>query len=67
MTRRSSTTLTISIQLRIPAGSNAKQVLGFIHDALSEHKTRVNQQAPISAIALNSAVLRVTKRETVYL
>lgn len=77
MTRRSATTLTIQLTLRIPPGSNAGQVLDFIKRALLNHKERVNAfdpgsfetvpKPPISAIDLDSLAMKLAKRETTYL
>ena len=67
MSRRNVTTLTIALQLRIPPGSNAAAVLKYIESALQAHKTREKLTDPISAIDLDSAKPRITKRETIYI
>lgn len=67
MSRRSATTLTIQLRLRVPPGSNAAQLVDYITRALRAHKTSGIFTGPISAIDLDSMQIKVAKRETVYL
>ncbi len=67
VTRRSATTICVQLTLRIPPGGKPGQMLNWITSALLAHKARENPQTPISAIDLDSMIVKLTKRETTYL
>jgi len=67
MTRRSATSLSFQIRLRLPPGGTTKQALEFIMSALCEHKARMNQQAPLAALDTDSIVVKLQERKTTYL
>jgi len=66
MTRRSVTTLTVSVALRIPPGSNAKEVLGYITSALRANKP-LTLNAPLASLDTDSMIVKIINRETTYL
>jgi hypothetical protein len=67
MSRRLVTTITVSVRLRIPPGSNAKQVLAYIGNALALHKEGGDKKQPINSIDTDSMAVKLVSRETTYL
>jgi len=78
MSRRSYTTLTIQVRLRIPPGSNAKEVLEYVRGALQLHKKsrvetgtedtpRYKHDHPLASLDTDSMIVKLEKKETVYL
>lgn len=67
MTRRSATTITVQLTLRLPSGVAVPQVLEAITLALSQHKTSVLHGTPNSALDPEGMLVRLIKRETTYL
>jgi len=70
MSRRSRTTITISLTLPLPPGAKQKDGLEFLQNAIRIHKNFLQNNAPAapsSAIQLEEIVYRITNRETVYL
>ena len=70
MSRRSVTTLTIQVRLRTPPGSNTAEVLAFVRDAI-EAKLELDRslapKAATSSLDLNSMIVKLERKETVYL
>lgn len=67
MSRRTATTLAVQVRLRIPPGSNMTEVLDYIRSALCSHKTSGDPALPINSIDTDSLVVKLEKKETVYL
>jgi len=78
MSRRVATTLTIQVRLRTPPGSNTVQVLDYIRGALVIHKSsqvntglgwtaRYKNGDPLASLDTDSMIVKLEKKETVYL
>lgn len=78
MSKRTSTTLTIQVRLRIPPGSNTSEVLAFVRAAIIAHKDDETQTGlgptrkyklgdPIASLDTDSMIVKLEKKETVYL
>ncbi len=67
MSRRSATTLSIEVRLRVPPGSNAAAVLEFMKIAINRLKDSKELAEPLASLDTDSMVVRVLKKETVYL
>lgn len=67
MSRRSVTTLTIQVRLRTPPGSNTAEVLEYVRAAVQSHKGGGDPTAPISSLDTDSMIVKLEKKETIYL
>ena len=67
MSKRTATTLTIQVRLRTPPGSNTAEVLDYIRRALCDHKTRELSSPQIRSLDTDSMIVKLEKKETVYL
>lgn len=78
MSKRTATTLTIQVRLRTPPGSNTSEVLEYVRAALQLHKSerintglgpveRYTHEHPIASLDTDSMIVKLEKKETVYL
>lgn len=67
MSRRSVTTLTIQVRLRTPPGSNTAEVLEYVRSAVQSYKGGGDPAAPISSLDTDSMIVKLEKKETIYL
>lgn len=77
MSKRTATTLTIQVRLRTPPGSNTTEVLEYVRGALQRHKFSTNEGsegnpryekgAPLRSLDTDSMIVKLEKKETVYL
>lgn len=78
MSRRSATTLSIQVRLRIPPGSNTAAVLEFVRRAikagknaeplvLQEEFPKETKPNPLHSLDTDSMIVKLEKKETVYL
>ena len=78
MSRRTVTTLSIQVRLRIPPGSNTAEVLEHVRAAIKMYKDseiatglgprrRYQPSDPIAALDTDSMIVKLEKKETVYL
>lgn len=72
MSRRTSTTLSIQVRLRVPPGSNTAEVLAYLRGAIVDQVVRDNTiphqlEKPIAALDTDSMIVKLERKETVYL
>lgn len=78
MSKRTATTLTIQVRLRVPPGSNTAEVLDYVRAAIQRHKEsevqtgdgprpRYETKEPIRSLDTDSMIVKLEKKETVYL
>lgn len=67
MSRRSVTTVTFKVRLRLPPGVAVKQAKLFLESAIREEPKRLSLQDPLAALSLPEVFILLDKRETVYL
>lgn len=67
MSRRSATTLTIELRLRLPPGSNTAEILDYVRAAVGNWKGGSDPVLPISSLDTNEMIVKLKKKETVYL
>lgn len=67
MSRRSVTNLTVQVRVRVPVGCTVPEVLEYIRAAIAFWKTSGEPGKPISSLDENSLVVKLEKKETVYL
>lgn len=67
VSRRSRTTLTLSVRLPIPVGAGAEDVLGFVRQALAQYKSSLPATASLSGLQVGEVLIKIEKKETVYL
>lgn len=78
MSRRVATTLTIQVRLRTPPGSNTAEMLAYVRAALELHKSseintglgpteRYKHSEPLASLDTASMIVKLEKKETVYL
>lgn len=66
MSRRSVTTITLQVRLRIPPGSNTAEVTEYIRNAI-KNSVFPDPATPLSALDTNSMIVKLEKKETTYL
>ena len=66
MSRRSTTTISIQVRLRIPPGSNTAEVIEYVRNAI-KNSVFPNPATPLSSLDTNSMIVKLEKKETVYL
>lgn len=77
MSRRSVTTIHARVTLRVPQGCTIEEVLGYIRTALSEYKSghieragemvlRYPLNTPLASLDINSLLVKLEKKETIY-
>ena len=67
MSRRSVTTVTFSLRMRLPPGVTAKRARDFLRECLLAGHYAVDQQAPLKSLSPHEVIISVAKRETQYL
>lgn len=67
MSKRTATTLTIQVRLRTPPGSNTAEVLEYVRGALYAYKATGSIQQPVNSIDTDSMIVKLEKKETIYL
>lgn len=67
MSKRSVTTLTVQVRIQTPVGSNTAEVLEYVRAALQSHKGGGDPEEPINSINTDSMIVKLEKKETVYL
>lgn len=69
MSKRTATTVTIQVRFTLPVGANAAMALAWIRTALHEKKAagQSDDQAPMKGIDPMGLVVKLTRKETIYL
>lgn len=70
MSRRSYTTVQLSVKMRLPPGSTQKDAIALIINSLRNEKEAMmteKSQNPITAISLTEITVELIRKETVYL
>ena len=67
MSKRQTTTISIEVRLRLPPGSNTAEVLQYVRDAIQSHKGGGDPAEPINSLDTNEMIVKLKKKETVYL
>lgn len=67
MSRRSVTTATITVQLRLPPGAKVPDAITFITNAVARQKASLDHDAKMASLDLHSVRVTLVKRETAYL
>jgi len=66
MSKKSSTTLTLSVRLRLPPGAKRQDAIDFLKDAMQGNKAALMQAAPMKPLELNEVIIKVLNSSTTY-
>lgn len=67
MSRRSRTTLSIQVRIPVPPGSNAAEVIDYVRKSIQSYHGGLDPQEPIASIQVEEMIVKLQKKETVYL
>ena len=67
MTRRSVTTVTFRVKMRLPPGVKANEAKDFLDIAIQCHRDSFAKTQPIAALDINEVIITIGERKTVYL
>lgn len=67
MSRRSYTTIELSVKMRLPAGTKVPEALELVRDGIAIRLQSLDHQKPLAALNAHETVVKLIKRETVYL
>lgn len=67
MSRRSVTTATFSLRMRLPPGVSPKRAQAFLKECLLAGHYAVDQKAPLKSLSPHEVIITLAKRETQYL
>ncbi len=67
MTRRSVTTVTFRVKMRLPPGVSVETAKRYVHDAVGSWKGQLSDQSPLAAVDRNELIVTIGERKTVYL
>jgi len=67
MSRRSFTTLTFKVRLRMPQGSSIPKMQAFIRAAIVNERDLVADTDPLHGLALQELTIKLDGKETTYL
>jgi hypothetical protein len=70
MTRKSVTTLTLSVRMRLPPGATQSQAKEFLENAIEDrvkHEAAYTPALPIASLATQEIVIKTIAKTTAYL
>ena len=67
MSRRQSTSITLSLTFRLPPRTSLEAALWYVKTALDAYRTELDNDNPMKDYRPEGAVIKLEKKETVYL
>jgi len=66
MSKKSSTTLTLSVRLRLPPGAKRQDAIDFLREAMVERRAGLLTARPMASIEMNEVIIKVLNSSTTY-
>lgn len=67
MSRRSVTTIRVSVQLRLPPGVKPGEGVQYVKSAVAQQASCLSAESPLRGLAITEILVKLESKQTVYL